>query len=725
MQKRFLSIAALFFVLLSCMRESAQPGAGEPARLTVSTESISATAQGTEDSFKITSNCYWNIAATDPDGKAVTWITLSTAAGQETQDIAVVIKKNTKTVAREAVITITSPASDKLTQSISVTQEAGDESTVEGYTFPIIETLEIDAPNSRKLVGAVIADNECVFPGGMVLARSNPEGTLMFDCPSHTQPSAGDEGDRSIHRSIKMDGFEQGESVLISAPVKMILSGDVRLMMGARAASFTKAGWSYYWSRDGENWNKIGIANAITPGSDAMWNIIPFTIPQDQAIPAGGTFYFKITADQKPSKEYISISNTIALCAAKAPLGNVPAMDADKIAFSTSFDDLTESNAPDVQYPLGLLRSATNSYASNWTSFNSQYIVPDELAPYAGAKGCYEKFGYLQVGYYDESLWTRMCCGTYTIKIGERLKEMNVANADAKLTLKACNMKDFRGYDNLAKVTLAAGEESYVLEGLQDGVFAEFSKEFHNLTQQSEITITTPRLTDAELAELGRGANAKYLQDYRFFIDDLVVELTAIHETGGGEGGEGGEGGGQQAETKTLTFDFSGDPLEGWPDTDNWQDGPGNKTCTYPLEGVDYEFLLTDVGNASKARVAWVKAKGGLVLFATWRYVGLPALEGYKLIQVSGVMCLTKSGTRKAGIVKGVPETNKNEDGSGKDLVTTHEFVTGGESMGWTDNGVTYTFNLTGTEANTRYYYMCTGAGVGVSKLELVYEKTE
>lgn len=532
MQKRFLSFAALFFVLLSCDKgESRLPG-GEAAQLTVSTESIAVVAQGTEDSFKITSNCYWNIAATDLEGKAVTWLTLSASAGQETQDIAVTVKKNTKTVAREAIITITSPASEQLTKSISVVQEAGDESTFEGYAFPIIETLEIDAPNSRQLVGAIIADNECYFPGGMILARSNPEGTLMFDCPSHTQPSAGDEGDRSIHRSIKMDGFAQGESVLISAPMKIILSGDVRLMLGARAASFTKAGWSYYWSGDGESWNKIAIANAVTPGSDAVWNVIRFTIPQEQAIPAGGTFYFKITADQKPSREYISISNTIALCAAKAPLGGVPAMDEDKIAFSTSFDDLAESLAPDVQYPLGLLRSATNSYASSFTSFNSQYIVPDELAPYANAKGCYEKFGYLQVGYYDESVWTRMCCGTYTIKIGECLKRMGVGSADAKLTLKACNMKDFRGYDNLAKVTLAAGEESYVLEGLQDGVFAEFSKEFHNLTQESVITITTPRLSDEELAALGRGTNVKYLQDYRFFIDDLVVELTTIHEKG-------------------------------------------------------------------------------------------------------------------------------------------------------------------------------------------------
>ena len=43
---------------------------------------------------------------------------------------------------------------------------------------------------------------------------------------------------------------------------------------------------------------------------------------------------------------------------------------------------------------------------------------------------------------------------------------------------------------------------------------------------------------------------------------------------------------GKTAETKTLSFDFTGDPLEGWPTTDNWQDGPGEKTCIYPVDGV-------------------------------------------------------------------------------------------------------------------------------------------
>lgn len=173
-------------------------------------------------------------------------------------------------------------------------------------------------------------------------------------------------------------------------------------------------------------------------------------------------------------------------------------------------------------------------------------------------------------------------------------------------------------------------------------------------------------------------------------------------------------------ETKTLSFDFTGDPLEGWPTTDNWQDGPGEKACIYPLDGVNYEFFLTDVGNGTKARVAWVKSKGGLLWYAGWRYLGLPAIENFKLIKVSGVMCLATNAKRKAGIVTAVAPTNEELT-----VEQAHTFVKGGESTGWTTGGETYTFNLEETEANTRYYLMCTATSIGVSKLDLVYEKVE
>ena len=62
-------------------------------------------------------------------------------------------------------------------------------------------------------------------------------------------------------------------------------------------------------------------------------------------------------------------------------------MNDETVAFSTAFNDLVDSYAPDMRYPLGWLRSATTSYASSFTAFNSQYVVPEELEACASAKG--------------------------------------------------------------------------------------------------------------------------------------------------------------------------------------------------------------------------------------------------------------------------------------------------------------------------------------------------
>lgn len=169
---------------------------------------------------------------------------------------------------------------------------------------------------------------------------------------------------------------------------------------------------------------------------------------------------------------------------------------------------------------------------------------------------------------------------------------------------------------------------------------------------------------------------------------------------------------------KVLRFDFSGEALTGWPTSDNWRTGPGNLNCTYPLYGTNYNFFLTDCGNAGNARVAWVQSSGGLILYTTWRYVGLPAIEGYKLVGVSGTMCLGTKDTRKAAIVKNISPNNGKTYGT---ITEQHQFVTGGEQIGWTTKGTTYTFNLSGTEGNTMYYFLCTNTSVGVSDLTLTY----
>ena len=172
----------------------------------------------------------------------------------------------------------------------------------------------------------------------------------------------------------------------------------------------------------------------------------------------------------------------------------------------------------------------------------------------------------------------------------------------------------------------------------------------------------------------------------------------------------------KEAEKKTLHFDFSGEPQKGWPTADKWKNAPGDSTCVYKLDGVDYEFILTDCGNASQARVAWVKDKGGLVWFAGWRYVGLPALEGFKLIKVTGCLCLASNSKRQAGITKSVVADNTTD---------TNDFVTGGEAIAWATNGEVYSYNLEDTAANTVYYLCCTATSIGTSYLDLTYEKVE
>lgn len=530
------SILLAVSVLFGC--QETESGPDSKPELSVDGTEFTVSADGGSVSVKVTSNCYWDITVEDPDGKPVGWITMNMSKGSGSSVLEATASANIKTERRVALIKVESPAEGVDACEIKVVQAAGEVVAVSGYSFPICQTIDIDDPESRKLVNAVISGNECQFKDGMVLSCTGPEATTSLECPSHTQPSGGTDADRSVHRSIRFDNFAKGESILIRIPVKDAVSGKLRLMMGARAASFTKAGWSYYWSPDGEKWNRVDTENATTPGSDAVWNNIAFSIPQSEAIPAGGTLHFKMTADGDRSKTYVCISNAICVFPAEAERSSLPQMDDNKIAFTNGFDDLVASGAsyPEL-LPLNLMASATSGYASNYKSFNDNYIPDGAYEAISSAKGCYERPGFLQVGYYDESLWTRQCIGTYSILIGERLKQMGISSADARFTLKAGLYKDARGFDPLAKVTLTVDGTSYPLD-LQVGAMKECTVEMKNITQSSVIEVSTPKLSEEELAALGRGDKATYLQDYRFYIDDLKVELTEIHSKGSsGNGG--------------------------------------------------------------------------------------------------------------------------------------------------------------------------------------------
>lgn len=538
MTKKILFFFSLPIILMGCKEKFDPSGSG--ARLEVDKPVVSAPALGCETTFEISSNCYWDIAVEDIDGKSIGWVEVGTSRGQGDATVNVTVKANIKTESRLANIIVSTPSSKELTQTIRVVQEPGETPTFEGYKFPICQNIDIDSPETRLLTGAIIVDSICLFNEGLEISWPKTNGKLSLFCPSHTQPSAGDDADKSIHRSIYFTNFNTGDSLYIKIPVKDELFGDLRLILGARNASFTTTDyWTYYWGTDGENWNKIDVKCAITPGSDPVWNMIYFTIPETAKVKTGGNLYFKLKADnwtKAADKQYICISNTICVDRAKVEASTIPAMDNTTIAYSNGFNDLLDSYAADVYLPAGLLCSATTGYATNYTTFSGAYMLPAEYQAISGTNGCFERPGYLQLGNYDESLWTRQCIGTFTIKLGERLKLMGVSSADATLTFDAYKCKDFRGYDPLAKVTVTVtteGSDPIVFTPeMTIGTKAKCTLAMTYVNQSTTIDISCPKLSSEEITALGRGAKANYLLDYRFYIDELLVELTQIHSKG-------------------------------------------------------------------------------------------------------------------------------------------------------------------------------------------------
>lgn len=177
-----------------------------------------------------------------------------------------------------------------------------------------------------------------------------------------------------------------------------------------------------------------------------------------------------------------------------------------------------------------------------------------------------------------------------------------------------------------------------------------------------------------------------------------------------------------QAETKTLTFDFSTCP-EGWPSGQEEYKSldHSTKTLPYVLDGVTYNFITAvclDLKATSTRSIAWgYDGSNSQNYFVAQpeRFFGLPAIEGWKLITVKFTQACSDNSSRKVCITSAV--TNQTKQSTA--------YVTGGEPQSVTKQGQEYTYNLTGTQANTVYYWAPTAKGNGFATLTLVYEKVE
>ncbi len=175
-----------------------------------------------------------------------------------------------------------------------------------------------------------------------------------------------------------------------------------------------------------------------------------------------------------------------------------------------------------------------------------------------------------------------------------------------------------------------------------------------------------------------------------------------------------------------LTFDFSTFP-PGWPTAVNSAlKDPDGVPYNYTLDGVNYEFILADpigttTGHHFKCSTA-TDGLGYLRVNAWQRSIGLPVIKDKKLVKVECYNAAGANGNnlRTAGITsqlyKVLTETT---------IPTTVKYVTGGEPVQMKDRYGIYTFNLSGTENDKRYYIYNELCWIGIRGLTLTYEGTE
>ena len=173
-----------------------------------------------------------------------------------------------------------------------------------------------------------------------------------------------------------------------------------------------------------------------------------------------------------------------------------------------------------------------------------------------------------------------------------------------------------------------------------------------------------------------------------------------------------------------LEFDFTtdanfvaeGNGYSAWPVSDKWGGAGGaDIECGYILNGTTYSFHLADSPNATNSRIYW-NSNGYMVLGNQGRYMGLPIIDGYKLVKVD---CL--HGTKASASGRGLSISSD----IAATTSTTATIVTGGEQQLTKSSGDHLVYNLSGTESGCRYYLYCSKTGIGLSTVTLTYRRDD
>ena len=564
---------------------------------------------------EIDANCKWNIRKTDMGGAAISWLKTDMADGEGPETFRIKVLRNNTSVSRMGTVNI---YSDQTQMFIDVTQAANPDPDAEpeifkGYNMPVYQMFEsgigIDVAGGavKKMecdfINATVEGNVVTFANGLVIEKAGQTpAEIMMLCPSHTNPAT--------HAGFQLGisaKFAEGESWIYKIPLNFELYGDLRFTYGSRKEGIETT-TPYKWSSDnGVTWNEITKMEPLK--SDAAFKSIWFTIPQAQKVPREGQLWIKV--DQ--TKSEVFIQNGIVLEKASAKQSSLASADASKVVISEGFDSTVEANASYLAVP-GFMKSLVSGYTKSDGVDVNPYVPTDDAIT---VSHCFARPGFLQVGYSDEALKVR--CGwngEVVLKVGDRLKEMGITEpTPIKISFKAAGMTNAFGVVNDAKIVIKSGADVVAsVSGLVSDKFGDYSLRIPSADQSTVLTLTSEK--SATKADSGEASSSYESADYRFFIDDLLVEVAPAMAD------------------MVLTFDFS-DPakMASWP-TDATRTGYTAGVpvkCVYNLDGTDYTFILADPQNA-KLNLPYFNVNR--LTIPTQRYFGFPVIDGFRLAKV-------------------------------------------------------------------------------------------
>lgn len=501
--------------------------------VSVSPVSVNAGYEAEIFDIDVEANTQWTISRTDAEGNEIDWVKVDRISGKGSLSMKIKVLENPGKDERSAVLTFEAGESAKaffdVLQAGNPNEPAPDpdpdpepEPDPVGYGFPMLQKFttgqDIDITSGKivkvdfatmPILGATVEGNKVTFSDGLEIEAVGDEPTTFQTArPAHTNPT-------------KFAGFQEGLCVTgntkwtftYTIPFKVEVAGKVRFVKGQRKEKDD----SYSWSSDGgATWNTVGAAAAGK--SDAAVKYLDFEIPEAQKVAAGGKLIIRETLTTASASVGVTMQNGVALVLGEGEKSSLPAQDAAEVVFSDGFDNILSA-------PAFCLMQAT--FLESWTS--GTRTVPSYTAETSGVpsvvtpEACYSRPGFLQIGYADEAMAFSSnqfyIHGSYSVNIGDRLKEMGISSADVTVSFKAGGMTSAFGESCNAKPVLTASKGT-VSDG---GSVALPMDEFKEFT----FTVTgADQTTVLKLESVGAENSSKAGKpDERFFIDDVLVKI--------------------------------------------------------------------------------------------------------------------------------------------------------------------------------------------------------